>query len=170
MTPSSFYRCLNLWINSDLHADMLLHKLPLVEPEAPFGSRRLLFADGSGFDPADHRGGATGSATETRELAISSMFFDAIDLVDDAAFIDLILEVQNVLATPTLSYGLSAATMRSVATPPAFAHGFPFAYWQQVSLYMFYSLHNMTEYCTNLILYINNELLFCSISAWRNFC
>ena len=62
MTPSSFYRCLNLWINSDLHADMLLHKLPLVEPEAPFGSRRLLFADGSGFDPADHRGGATGES------------------------------------------------------------------------------------------------------------
>ena len=114
-------------------ADVLLHSLPLYEPEAPFGQRRLMFADGTPFDPANPRGGRTGDDEEDRELAISMMGFDAVELKDDQAFIDLILEVQAVLARPEMGYGLNEQTMQYVATPRAFGYGFPFAYWQQVS-------------------------------------
>ena len=176
ISPSSFYRCLNLWINHDHHADVLLHSLPLYEPEvrrhlfilpflfssasillvllsfvcfilfyfvahlfssllhspqAPFGQRRLMFADGTPFDPAEPRGGRTGADEEDRELTISMMGFDAVDLKDDQAFIDLILEVQSVLARPRMGYGLNEQTRQYVDTPRAFGYGFPFAYWQQ---------------------------------------
>ena len=68
-------------------------------------------------------------------------------------------EVEGAWVRETVSDG-GGSTKKGGKAAKAKAKGSkPKAKAKQVSLYMFYSLHHITEYSTNLIIYINNALL-----------
>jgi hypothetical protein len=99
--PNDFYRCLQLWINSDLTYDALNPEFPLEDPTAPIGHRVLTQSFINGIQVLDYSTG--------------SVFSRNLQYNND--FVVLIAETR--------------AIANLQATPPCFPSGEPIEYWDQ---------------------------------------